>query len=171
MYTYIYREREMYVCIYVYMYVYMYMCMYVYMYMYMYVYMYMYMYVYVYVCVYVYIYIHTRMFYMFYIYIYICLSVERMSCSRLPGGVHVVPGHVRPDLPGHTSGGTTCLVVFSNRMSLFSGIVQRIVTCPVDCYWNVPMNVQGHFPSYLSNAASFVVYGVTCLIRLNEFAA
>ena len=37
-------------------------------------------------------------------------------------------------------------MVFSNRTSLFSGIFQRTVTCPVDFYWNRQMNVQWHFP-------------------------
>ena len=37
-------------------------------------------------------------------------------------------------------------VAFSNGISLFSGIFQRFVPCPVDCYWNYPMIVQWHFP-------------------------
>ena len=30
-----------------------------------------------------------------------------------------------------------------------SGIFQRIVTCPVDVYWNSPMNCQWHSPMYV----------------------
>ena len=35
---------------------------------------------------------------------------------------------------------------FSNGMSLFSGMFQRIVTCSVDVYWDCPMDFQRHFP-------------------------
>ena len=38
-------------------------------------------------------------------------------------------------------------VASSNIFSLFSGILQRIVTCPVDVYWKSPMDSQWHFPT------------------------
>ena len=36
-------------------------------------------------------------------------------------------------------------VAFANGISHVSGISQRIVTCPVDCYWSCPMDFQWHF--------------------------
>ena len=38
---------------------------------------------------------------------------------------------------------------FSNGIAIFSGIFQRIVTCPVGFYWNRQMGVQWHFPMEL----------------------
>ena len=35
---------------------------------------------------------------------------------------------------------------FSHIILLFSGIVQRIVTCRVDVHWNSPMDFQWRFP-------------------------
>ena len=37
-------------------------------------------------------------------------------------------------------------VAFANGFSLVSGIFQRVVTFPVDCYWKSPMDVQWHSP-------------------------
>ena len=47
-------------------------------------------------------------------------------------------------------------LAFSDIISLFSGISQRIVTCPVDLYCNRPMDCQWHFPTY------FVTYQWYC---------
>ena len=38
-----------------------------------------------------------------------------------------------------------CSVAVPNGMSFVSGICQRIVTCPVDFYWNCPTKIQWHF--------------------------
>ena len=37
-------------------------------------------------------------------------------------------------------------VAFSKGISLFSGMFQRIVTCPVGVCWKCPMDVQLHVP-------------------------
>ena len=37
-------------------------------------------------------------------------------------------------------------VALFNIISLFSGIFQRIVTLPVDYYWNFPMDFHWHYP-------------------------
>ena len=47
-----------------------------------------------------------------------------------------------PDLRGVHG----CSKASSNGISLVSGILQRIVTCPVDVYWTFPTGPQGNFP-------------------------
>ena len=44
----------------------------------------------------------------------------------------------------------------SNRIVLVSGMLQRIVTCPVDCYWKCPMDFSGRFQW----SVTFVTSGV-----------
>ena len=56
-----------------------------------------------------------------------------------------------------------CSVAFSNVISLFSCMFQRIVTCTVDLYWNCPMDVQWHFPM------DVYVWNVWCVICCPEY--
>ena len=47
-------------------------------------------------------------------------------------------------------------VAFSNGISLFSCIFQRIITFPVDLYWNCPRDFQWHFPRDFTSVTSGV---------------
>ena len=38
-------------------------------------------------------------------------------------------------------------VACSNGISPVSGMLQMIVACPVDCYWNCPIDSRRHFPT------------------------
>ena len=53
--------------------------------------------------------------------------------------------HLRSDRGLSVACSHGCPVAFSNTISMFSGIFQRIATCPVDCYWNCPMDFSGAF--------------------------
>ena len=55
-----------------------------------------------------------------------------------------------------------CSVVCSNIISLVSGIIQRIVTCPMDLYWNCPTDFRWHVPMM------FICYEIWCVVFCPE---
>ena len=130
--------------------------------------------IYIYIFIYTHICLYKHIIVYIYIYLYICLFIY--SLHELVGGDDAVAvqvearRHLRPLLPREVgrlqwqkierqkstpqksswtfSGIFQCIsVAFSNGISLVSCIFQRIVTFPVDCHWNCPMDFQGHLPT------------------------
>ena len=73
------------------------------------------------------------------------MLVGTMLVGRL-GVLHTRSQHLRTHRGFSVAFSNGCSVAVSNGSSLLSGIFQRIVTFPVDLYWNSPMDVHCHFP-------------------------
>ena len=63
-------------------------------------------------------------------------------CENRVNMLHTRNQHLRNHRGISVACSNECSVAFSNGISLFSGIFQRFVTCPVDFHWSCPMDFQ-----------------------------